>query len=115
MGFYTTADTAFGHCLDAMGRTVTYARGGASVSLTALPEEVVIEGEDHEGLIVPVAATRFQFRASDLVLSGAATEPRHGDVITYGGASYDVRADYEHANAGTDAATYRVTTTRRGA
>lgn len=80
--FTTAAQSALTVAQAYMGETVTYARGEASVSVTALRIDAAVTVEETAGVFVRVVTTEWHVRAADLVLSAAAATPADGDTIT---------------------------------
>jgi hypothetical protein len=64
------------------GRAVVYRRGTKSVAITVVPIERKQKVESDEGLGVELDIYDFKIVASELVLSGEATEPQLGDLMT---------------------------------
>jgi hypothetical protein len=78
--FFKTAD---------FGTSITYRRGGAAVTLTAIVESDV--GDISATIGVTTSSTRtFTVIASQLILGAAATLPLPGDTITEGDTTYIV-------------------------
>lgn len=66
---------------DAAG-SITYTRGGQSVTLSATIGQTEFNEQDTEGFITRVESQDFIVTAEDLVLDSTQTLPRKGDVIT---------------------------------
>jgi ureidoglycolate hydrolase len=64
---------------DHAGQTVTYARGAASASLTAVPGQSDFETIDQDGTSHTARQVDWLITASALILSGAQTEPAAGE------------------------------------
>ena len=62
-------------------RTVTYRRGGDSVSLAATKGRSEFEQGDEDGFVHQLEAQDFLVRTEDLILGGARTLPKAGDRI----------------------------------
>lgn len=91
--FFNTSDFAV---------TVTYTRGAASVSLTAIVEPSLFDNNQSLG-ITRVETRGYLIPASDLILSGSATLPIAGDKITEGTRTYIIpkskdEPTYEYAD-----------------
>ena len=65
----------------ALGESVTYHRGNASVVLTAVPAGNSQEVDVGDGITEEVDVQDWLLKAADLILSGSVTEPADGDVI----------------------------------
>jgi len=66
----------------ALGRQVTYARGGSSITLQAIRGTRDAITTDAEGQPMAVQSPSWILRRTDLVLSGAVITPAEGDTIT---------------------------------
>ena len=78
-------DTAIAHAAAALkgncGDAVTYQRGADSVSITAVSGSTEFNRENGDGVQVSFRSADWLITAADLVLSGAATQPKRGDRI----------------------------------
>ena len=91
---------AIGHLAKALktnaGATVTYKRGGATVSVQATKGQTQFE-QDDQGAMLRWESVDWLIDTADLILSGAVTTPQRGDVIaeTIGAATvtYEVLGD----------------------
>jgi hypothetical protein len=64
-----------------LARPVVYRRGPLSVSLAATVGQSEMDVLDEAGAVVRIATRDYLVTAADLVLGGAAVEPRRGDRI----------------------------------
>lgn len=76
----------------ARGVSITYARGGVSESLTALPGSTVFEHVADSGAVSSHKSRDYLVRADTLALDESAVLPELGDTITEGGAVYAVHS-----------------------
>ena len=79
-----------------MGETITYARGGFSVSIKATRGRQLTRVSNDVGALIVKGDADWMIFASDLVIDSVIVEPQRGDTITdAGGAVYDVSStDY---------------------
>ena len=73
-----------------MSATVVYSRGEDSVELAATLDRSEHELATAEGFATVIESVDFLIAAADLVLNGAAAQPRRGDRIEYAGETYEV-------------------------
>ena len=71
------------------GRSATYSRGQASVSVTGTLAIRTHHVMDEEGFASAVQSYDWTFEAADLVLYGEAVTPRVGDRIVADGVTYE--------------------------
>lgn len=74
---------AFNAQRDAHGVTVTYYRGGDSVSLLVLPGRTDMELEQTPGILTTTDSRDFMILASELILSASVTLPQRRDYIDW--------------------------------
>lgn len=72
------------------GVSITYTRGAASATITAVQGRTAGEHLDTDGIVHKYESHDWLIAASDLVLSGSSATPARGDVIAYGGRTYQV-------------------------
>lgn len=70
--------------------TITYRRGGASVSLSATRGRTEFQAVNGDGTVIEVVSADWIVDPDDLILNGAETLPRKGDTITDDVATYQV-------------------------
>lgn len=88
-----------------VGRSVTYTRGAASVTLTVtLGRKLLKVGDDLGGLRMVMTDRDYIIVAADLVLSGSLTTPAKGDTITDAGDPDGVSRTWEVLSPGGDEA-----------
>jgi len=97
--------------------SITYQRGADSVEITATIGATDFERDDGDGVQIAWKSADFLILASELVLSGVATQPRRGDRIVKshagGTRTYEVLAingEAHFAWSGTDSTVMRVHT-----
>jgi hypothetical protein len=73
---------AFVTLQSAAGTAVTFHRGNASVSVTAVPGQSALESRSERGAGVTTETRDFLVKASDLVINSAVVVPTSGDSIT---------------------------------
>lgn len=87
------------------GRSVTYTRAAASVTLTAtLGRKLLKVGDEFGGLRMVVTDRDYIITAADLILSGSLTLPAKGDTITDAGDPDGVSRTWEVLSPGGDEA-----------
>ncbi len=80
-----------GELKTAAGRTVTYQRGGQSVSLVGTPQKLDYAVDDNDGIPRAVTFYDWTFTASELLFNESEViETRPGDQITETLAGYDI-------------------------
>lgn len=72
------------------GETVTYRRGSATVSVTAVFGAAPAAQQDLNGAVIAWQGVEFYIAAADLLLGGTAIKPEIGDEITHGSVLYRV-------------------------
>lgn len=65
----------------AAGHTVSYRRGTQAVSITAVPIRGRRSVIGADGVAILITSYEWQVKASELLFSGSAVEPRSGDII----------------------------------
>lgn len=111
---------ALGAVNSAMGRSITYRRGGVSIGLKATRGQRIITPADAEASTLAVLAPSWIVRGTDLVSGGSQLTPQEGDEIDHvtarGTETYRVTLDPVTGRAWTpsdNAATWiRIHTTR---
>lgn len=73
-----------------MGRTVVYSRGDDEVEVTATPGQTIVRLSQGAGVEIRERIQDWIIDVADLVLDGAAVEPREGDRITESGNVFEV-------------------------
>lgn len=102
--FVSAAEVLQSRLAQHASRTVTYHRGGRSVSLSASVGQTRVEETDEAGVLTEFESRDYLFAAADLVLAGQPITPEPGDVIRETSPGGTTVSEYVVRPAGVDPA-----------